>query len=220
MAKDIHSFVRGGHPLRSFVGRFIFPSVLAAGILTFGTVFWAAAQDESGSVSNPAEALTEARATAAQLSATVDSVRSQFQQAQKAGDPIKAVCLDDKLTQLEDASSAVSSRLSSLQEAVSAGDTAAIAQNVSVMQALGQSAANLSASAKQCIGEEKAEVEVSDSLNVLVDSNIVQADVIQGGSLNVASAAAAGTVQAETPVAPEPPPDDMMRGPIDVSPNN
>jgi hypothetical protein len=189
---------------------------VAVGTLTFGAILFAKAQ--GATEVNPQEALAEGQGIAGQLAASVDSVRSQFQQAQKSGDPVKAVCLDDKLTQLEDASSAVSSRLAGLQEAVNSGDSGAIAQNSSVLKALGQSAANLSASAKQCIGEEKAAVGASDSLSVEVDPNIVQAEVVQGGSLNMASAP--GSVQAQTPEAPELTPDDTMKGPIDVSPTN
>jgi hypothetical protein len=187
--------------------------MVATVVLGLGTALFANAQDSDEP--NPSEALAEARGTAAQLMASVDSVRTQFQKAQKEGDPIKAVCLDDKLTQLEDASVAVSSRLESIEEAVKSGNQASLAQNVSVMKALGQSASSLSASAKQCIGDEKAEVGVSDSLNIVIDPNIVQSNVIQGTSLN--SAAVAASVQAETPATPT---DDMMRGPIEVSPTN
>jgi hypothetical protein len=190
-------------------------SLVAVAVLTCGAVINATAQNEKETNPSAADTLAEASSTAAQLAATVDSVRGQFQAAQKAGDPIKAVCLDDKLSQLEAASKTAGGRLESLKASVETGDSGMIARDAAMMKALSQSAANLSAGAKQCVGEEKAVLGISSSLNVVVDPNIVQSDVVQAGSLNMA--AVATSVQAGSPVAP---PDDMMKGPIEVSPAN
>ena len=212
LKENLVSEVRERRPRRKLLSSVL----IATWTIVCGATLYASAQDEASPQIAPADALAEARGIVAQLSASVESVRGQFQKAQKDGDPIKAVCLDDKLTQLEDASSAVASRLSSLEDAVSGNDAVAIAQNSSVMKALGQSAANLTASAKQCIGEEKSAVSVADSLNVVVDPNIVQANVVQSTSLS--AGATSGAVQAAAPVVP--PSDDMMRGPDDMSPTN
>ena len=76
-----------------FSRKFFVPSLLATTVVVCGALAASFAQDESDTAA-PSEALAEAKGIAAQLAASVESVRGQFQQAQKDGDPIKAVILE------------------------------------------------------------------------------------------------------------------------------
>lgn len=82
------------------------------------------------------------------------TVRSMLEQAQAARDVVKAMCLKDKLQQIEVAKRSARDRLLTLQSAVDAKDKDRARHEFMIMQVLRDRVEQLVKEANQCIGEE------------------------------------------------------------------
>lgn len=118
---------------------------------------------------------TKARSVMAVIDASAQNISRMLSEARAAKDVVKALCLDDKLSQFDVAKRSAADRVESLESAAKAGNADRVEHDFAVIGALEERTNALSAEANQCIGEEKGYVGGS-SLKVVVDPTIPQSD--------------------------------------------
>lgn len=162
-------------------------SMIAAGMLVVGGGVVAAQSEAPTAESAPAvpapataqlstaEMLVKARSVLATLDASSQNVSRMLREARAKKDVVKALCLDDKLSQIDVAKRSAADRVQSLEGAASAGNTERAQHDFAVIGALEERANALASEANQCIGEEKGFLGGS-SLQVTVDPTIPQSD--------------------------------------------
>jgi hypothetical protein len=125
---------------------------------------------------SPSKMVAQAKAILGGAERTTQVVSQALREARRNRDIVKALCLDDKLAQLEVAKLSVGDRVASLEGAVSTGNTEAVDHDFSIVNALGQRITALSDEANQCIGAEKAATGEGPSLNVTFSPDIPKED--------------------------------------------
>jgi len=157
-------------------------SMLALGLLGLGAGVVAAQEATPESEAAPAAAdasiagmVAKGKSVLAALDASSQNVSRMLRDARAAKDVVKALCLDDKLSQVDVAKRSAADRVESLEAAAAAGNLERAQHDFAVIGALEERANALSAEANQCIGEEKGYVGGS-SLKVTFDPTIPQSD--------------------------------------------
>ncbi len=157
-------------------------SMIAFGLLGLGAGV-VAAQDAAPESEAPPPAaevsvagmLAKGKSVLAALDASSQSISRMLRDARAAKDVVKALCLDDKLSQVDVAKRSAADRVESLDAAATAGNVERAQHDFAVIGALEERANALSSEADQCIGEEKGYVGGA-SLKVTFDPTIPQSD--------------------------------------------
>jgi hypothetical protein len=105
---------------------------------------------------SPQEQLAEAGKHVAHIEAGTTGVRKQLEEARRQRDVVKALCLTDKLTQLDVALRTARDRREQLQSAVSRNDDELANHEFAILTVLRQRSDQIVAEANQCVGEESA----------------------------------------------------------------
>jgi len=105
---------------------------------------------------SPQESLVEADKHLARMDQAARAVRKQLEGARAQRDVVKALCLDDKLSQIDVASRSAKDRKASLAAAVQRNDAELSNHEYTILTVLRQRTEQLTAEANQCIGEEAA----------------------------------------------------------------
>ena len=105
---------------------------------------------------SPQEELAEADKHLARMDQAGRAVRKQLETARAQRDVVKALCLDDKLSQIDVAGRSAKDRKSSLSAAVQRNDGELANHEYTILTVLRQRTEQLTAEANQCIGEEAA----------------------------------------------------------------
>jgi len=103
---------------------------------------------------SPEQQLVNAKQFMLKMEQGATSVRTMLEQAQAARDVVKAMCLKDKLAQIEVAKRSGRDRVLTLQSAVDAKDKDRSRHEFMIMQVLRDRVEQLVKEANQCIGEE------------------------------------------------------------------
>ncbi len=118
----------------------------------------------------------------ARATAIGERIKSQLRDARDAGDVVRALCLDDKRSEVEAAQSSIAERRDRVLEANAAGAVQAARHHYSLVMVLSDRVAALGDEAGQCLGEETSltsdgeDGELAVSIdNILPD---VQSDVV------------------------------------------
>ncbi len=123
----------------------------------------------------PAQMFEQAKVSLNQMEAGADTIQRQLREARQARDVVKALCLDDKLTQMNVAKRTAGERVSSLEAASRTGNAERSRHEYAVISALSERAQALSAEANQCLGEDMGYLGES-RLTMTVDPNVADAD--------------------------------------------
>jgi hypothetical protein len=102
----------------------------------------------------PAEMLEAARAVLPVMDRSAQVVRRQLTLAREQKDVVKALCLNDKLNQIDLAIRTATDRVADLESAVSANDLERSRHQYTVVMVLRDRVNTLVSEANQCIGEE------------------------------------------------------------------
>ncbi len=105
---------------------------------------------------SPQEQLAEAQRRISRMETQASALRKQLQEARRARDVVRTLCLNDKLSQIDVAGRAAAERAASLKGAVTRNDAEAANHEYTVLAVLGQRAEQLGSEASQCVGEESA----------------------------------------------------------------
>jgi hypothetical protein len=158
---------------------------IAAAFVAVGAGYVAAQEGSSPSGAQAAAApptldqmAAKAREVLAKLDQSSQNVGRMLRDARAAKDVVKALCLDDKLSQVDVAKRSAADRSASLAEAAKSGNAERAQHDFEVIGALEERSNALSAEAQQCIGEEKGYAGGS-SLKVTVDPSIPINDAAQ-----------------------------------------
>jgi hypothetical protein len=103
---------------------------------------------------SPDQQLVNAKVFMTKMDQGATTVRTMLEQAQAARDVVKAMCLKDKLMQIEVAKRSGRDRVLTLQSAVDAKDKDRSRHEFMIMQVLRDRVEQLVKEANQCIGEE------------------------------------------------------------------
>jgi hypothetical protein len=103
---------------------------------------------------SPEQQLVNAKQIMMKMEQGAATVRTMLEQAQAARDVVKAMCLKDKLAQIEVAKRSGRDRILTLQSAVDAKDKDRSRHEFMIMQVLRDRVEQLVKEANQCIGEE------------------------------------------------------------------
>ena len=103
---------------------------------------------------SPEQQLLRAKDFMTKMEQGAATVRTMLEQAQAARDVVKAMCLKDKLMQIEVAKRSGRDRVLTLQSAVDAKDKDRSRHEFMIMQVLRERVEQLVKEANQCIGEE------------------------------------------------------------------
>jgi hypothetical protein len=123
----------------------------------------------------PTQMFEKAKVSLDQMEAGAETIQRQLREARQARDVVKALCLDDKLTQMNVAKRTAGERVSSLEAASRTGNTERSRHEYAVISALSERAQSLSAEANQCLGEDMGYLGES-RLTMTVDPNVADAD--------------------------------------------
>lgn len=104
----------------------------------------------------PQEELAQADATLTRVDQVAAVIRRQLDAARQARDVVKALCLSDKLSQVDVAGRSAKDRQAALQAAAQRNDTELANHEFTVLTVLKQRVEQLAAEANQCVGEEVA----------------------------------------------------------------
>ncbi len=105
---------------------------------------------------SPQESLIEADKHLGRMDQAARAVRKQLETARQQRDVVKALCLDDKLSQIDVAGRSAKERKASLAAAVTRNDAELSNHEYTILTVLRQRTEQLTAEANQCIGEEAA----------------------------------------------------------------
>ena len=123
----------------------------------------------------PAEMVVQAKGFLPQMDRSATAVRRQLSLAREQKDVVKALCLNDKLNQIDVALRSAKERMAPLRSAVGRKDADRARHEFTVIQVLRDRIRALVAEANQCIGEETGFV--GDSrVTVDIDPSIPQTD--------------------------------------------
>jgi hypothetical protein len=103
---------------------------------------------------NPAQMLASAKAILPAMDRSALVVRRQLTAAREQKDVVKALCLNDKLNQIDLASRTATDRVGDLESAANANDVERARHQYTVVQVLKDRVSTLVSEANQCIGEE------------------------------------------------------------------
>jgi hypothetical protein len=104
----------------------------------------------------PQEQLGEAQKHIGRMESAAGVVRKMLEEARKARDVVKTLCLNDKLSQIDVAVRSARDRRDQLQAAVARNDAELANHQFTIMTVLRQRVEQVVAEANQCIGEEGA----------------------------------------------------------------
>lgn len=104
----------------------------------------------------PQEQLGESAKHLARMEQAAGGVRKMLEEARKARDVVKTLCLNDKLSQIDVAIRSGRDRRQQLQSAVNRNDVELGNHEFTILTVLRQRTEQLVAEANQCIGEEAA----------------------------------------------------------------
>jgi hypothetical protein len=164
--------------------------VFATGFVTaaaiVGALGLAAAQETAPTSAAPADAKDEANLSPQEMLAkakgfvpamdrSATAVRRQLSLAREQRDVVKALCLNDKLNQIDLATRTATDRMAGLESAVGQNDGERAKHQFTVLQVLRERVTTLVSEANQCIGEETGFVGESN-VTVEVDPNIPDTD--------------------------------------------
>lgn len=102
----------------------------------------------------PAQMLASAKASLPVMDRSAAVVRRQLTNAREQKDVVKALCLNDKLNQIDLAIRTATDRAGDLESAVNANDAERARHQYTVVQVLKDRVSTLVSEANQCIGEE------------------------------------------------------------------
>lgn len=123
----------------------------------------------------PQEQLVEANKHLARMESASVGVRKMLEEARKARDVVRTLCLNDKLSQVDVAIRSGRDRRGQLQAAVARNDVELSNHEFTILTVLRQRVEQLVAEANQCIGEEAAFVGDTRT-RVFVDPSIAPND--------------------------------------------
>jgi hypothetical protein len=130
---------------------------------------------ESEASLTPPEMLAKAKGFVPAMDRSATAVRRQLTLAREQRDVVKALCLNDKLNQIDLAIRTATDRMAGLESAVSQNDAERSKHQFTVLQVLRERVTTLVSEANQCIGEETGFVGESN-VTVEVDPNIPDTD--------------------------------------------
>ena len=134
-----------------------------------------ATANESEENLTPQQMLAKAKGFVPAMDRSATAVRRQLAIAREQRDVVKALCLNDKLNQIDLAIRTATDRMPGLQSAVGQNDVERSKHQYTVLQVLRDRVATLVSEANQCIGEETGFVGDSD-VTVEIDPNIPDTD--------------------------------------------
>jgi hypothetical protein len=120
---------------------------------------------------SPQEELAEADKHLGRMDQAARAVRKQLETARAQRDVVKALCLDDKLSQIDVAGRSAKERKASLGAAVQRNDAELANHEYTILTVLRQRTEQLTAEANQCIGEEAAYLGET-KVSTLIDPSI------------------------------------------------
>lgn len=123
---------------------------------------------------SPEQQLANAKLFMTRMEQGATTVRTMLEQAQAARDIVKAMCLRDKLAQIDVAKRSARDRVLTLQSAVDAKDKDRSRHEFMIMQVLRERVEQLVKEANQCIGEELGfigEQQVNSSIDPDIPDN-------------------------------------------------
>lgn len=123
----------------------------------------------------PQQMLERGKSTVERMEAGADNIRRMLREARQERDVVKALCLDDKLTQMDVAKRTAGERLAGLETAVTTNNSERVVHEHAVLDALRERGEGLVAEANQCIGEETGFVGES-RVTTAIDPNIPEFD--------------------------------------------
>lgn len=129
----------------------------------------------SESASSPQQLLNEAKSYLPVMDRGAAAVRQQLAAAREQKDVVKALCLNDKLNQIDLAIRTASDRVDGLSAAVAQNDAERARHQFTVVQVLRDRVNTLVSEANQCIGEETGFIGDS-TITVEVDDSIPDED--------------------------------------------
>lgn len=164
----------------------VFATGFVTAVAIVGALGLAAAQETAPGSALPADAESDANLTPQQMLAKAKSfvpamdrsataVRRQLTVAREQRDVVKALCLNDKLNQIDLATRTATDRMPGLESAVGQNDAERAKHQFTVLQVLRERVTTLVSEANQCIGEETGFVGESN-VTVEVDPNIPDTD--------------------------------------------
>jgi hypothetical protein len=134
-----------------------------------------AADAQSDANLSPQEMLAKAKGFVPAMDRSATAVRRQLSVAREQRDVVKALCLNDKLNQIDLATRTATDRMAGLESAVGQNDAERAKHQFTVLQVLRERVTTLVSEANQCIGEETGFVGESN-VTVEVDPNIPDTD--------------------------------------------
>jgi hypothetical protein len=129
----------------------------------------------------PAQQLEIAKQYTARMSQVATTIKAQLEQARSAKDVVKALCLNDKLNQVDVAQRSARDRAASLQSAVQGNDKDRGRHEFVILGALKDRVDQLGKEANQCIGDEAGYIGESQ-VTLQIDPNIPNNNLDQIGS--------------------------------------
>jgi hypothetical protein len=129
----------------------------------------------------PAQQLEIANQYVSRMSQVATTVKNQLEQARSAKDVVKALCLNDKLNQVNVAQRSAKDRAAALQSAVQGNDKDRGRHEFVILGALKDRVDQLGKEANQCIGDEAGYIGESQ-VTLQIDPNIPDNNLDQIGS--------------------------------------
>jgi hypothetical protein len=124
---------------------------------------------------SPEQMAVETDKILAGMDGAAKNVRKMLSDAREKNDVVKALCLDDKLTQIDVAQRSASERSAALRQAVSRQDQELATHEYTILVVLKDRVQQLTAEANQCIGVEAGYVG-STKVTVDIDPNLPSDD--------------------------------------------
>jgi hypothetical protein len=129
----------------------------------------------------PAQQLAIAKQYLARMAQAQATCRTQLEQARSARDVVKALCLNDKLNQMDVASRSAQDRSSALSSAVQGNDSDRSRHEFMILGVLKDRVDQLGKEANQCIGDEAGYIGESQ-VTLQIDPNIPDNNIDQIGN--------------------------------------
>jgi hypothetical protein len=146
--------------------------------------------------STPQQMLASAKASLPALDRSALVVRRQLTMAREQKDVVKALCLNDKLNQIDLAIRTATDRVGGLESAVNANDAERARHQYTVVQVLNDRIKTLVSEANQCIGEETG----------FVGESAVTVEVVGVPNVDPSEYPTNPVLTTQAPVASPPPP--------------
>jgi hypothetical protein len=134
-------------------------------------------QPETAPALTPEQMLQQSRSGLERMELAAENIRRLLREAREAKDVVKALCLDDKLTQMDVAKRSTADRLVGLESAVQTGNKERLRHEFAVITALRERAEAIAAEANQCIGEETGALGDAEVV-VTIDPDVANTDPI------------------------------------------